>query len=248
MVVGAFPAAKLGVLAFKQLSKPIANLIKERAKKSPFFRDYIAMPPAQFYNWVEVKTKMWALNLGKPTNVPQLNEAMAIELGANLLGEVIIFTIGAGLLIFEYVRQSNKEAKKEEIILMEKKELVNTINDLALQLERQDAQLREINRVVAELDSRNWIPKKLKMLPSRKDDTPDEPPLKLNKLPVPASSETDGSRQVKNVSGNYDPQRGYVFQALNMIENEVFYSHPVSERQNGIIPNALVYLNYEIYE
>lgn len=124
MVVGAFPAAKLGVLAFKQLSKPIANVIKERAKQSPFFRDYIAMPPAQckftfnlfwlhnavyfllfvVYNWVEVKTKMWALNLGKPTNVPQLNEAMAIELGANLLGEVIIFTIGAGLLIFEYIR------------------------------------------------------------------------------------------------------------------------------------------------
>lgn len=47
---------------------------------------------------------MWALNLGKPTNVPQLNETMAIELGANLLGEVIIFTIGAGLLIFEYIR------------------------------------------------------------------------------------------------------------------------------------------------
>lgn len=59
---------------------------------------------APVYNWVEVTTKMWALNLGKPINVPQLNEAMAIELGANLLGEVIIFTIGAGLLIFEYVR------------------------------------------------------------------------------------------------------------------------------------------------
>lgn len=56
------------------------------------------------YNWVEIQTKMWALNLGKPTSIPQLNETMAIELGANLLGEVIIFTIGAGLLIFEYIR------------------------------------------------------------------------------------------------------------------------------------------------
>lgn len=37
------------------------------------------------------------------------------------------------------------------MILMEKKELVNTINDLALQLERQDAQMRELNRVVADL-------------------------------------------------------------------------------------------------
>lgn len=164
-------------------------------------------------------------------------------------------------------RQSNKEANKEEAILVEKKELINTINDLALQLERQDAQLREINRVVAELgnkvtcgrqellwninfsDSRNWLPKKLKILPSKKDDPSDEPPLKLNKLRVPTApaNETDDSRKVE-VSGNYDPQRGYVFQALNMIENEVFYSHPVSERQNGILQNALVYLNYNIYE
>lgn len=56
------------------------------------------------YNWVEVKTKMWVLNLGKPVNVQPLNETMAIELGANLLGETIIYSIGAGLLIFEYIR------------------------------------------------------------------------------------------------------------------------------------------------
>lgn len=47
MVVGAFPAVKLAVLAFKQLSKPIANIMKERAKSHPFFRKYICMPPAQ---------------------------------------------------------------------------------------------------------------------------------------------------------------------------------------------------------
>lgn len=104
MVVGAFPAAKLGVLAMKQISKPIASLLKARAKNSPFFRKYVCMPPAQFYNWMEVKTKMWAMNLGKPTAVPVLNEAMAIELGANLLGEIVIFTIGAGLLLLEYQR------------------------------------------------------------------------------------------------------------------------------------------------
>lgn len=58
------------------------------------------MPPAQFYNYIEVKTKMLSLNLGKPVTVPKLNEAMAIDLGANLLGEVIIFVIGAGLLMW----------------------------------------------------------------------------------------------------------------------------------------------------
>lgn len=47
MVVGAFPVVKLGVLLMKQISKPIANFAKERAKNSPFFRTYICMPPAQ---------------------------------------------------------------------------------------------------------------------------------------------------------------------------------------------------------
>lgn len=47
MVVGAFPIAKLSVLLIKQISKPIANVCKERAKNSPFFRTYVCMPPAQ---------------------------------------------------------------------------------------------------------------------------------------------------------------------------------------------------------
>lgn len=51
-------------------------------------------------------------------------------------------------------RQSNKEAKKEECLLQEKRELSNTISDLALQIERQDAQIREMNRVLADIGNR----------------------------------------------------------------------------------------------
>lgn len=47
MVVGAFPVAKLGTLLLRQVSKPIANFVKERAKTNPFFRTYVCMPPAQ---------------------------------------------------------------------------------------------------------------------------------------------------------------------------------------------------------
>jgi len=47
MVVGAFPIAKLGVLLLKQLSKPIANYAKERAKTHPVFRKYVCIPPAR---------------------------------------------------------------------------------------------------------------------------------------------------------------------------------------------------------
>lgn len=47
MVVGAFPIAKLGALLVKQISKPIANAVKNKAKTSPVFRKYVCMPPAQ---------------------------------------------------------------------------------------------------------------------------------------------------------------------------------------------------------
>lgn len=45
--MAAFPVAKLGTLLLKQVSKPIANFVKERAKNKPFFRKYVCMPPAQ---------------------------------------------------------------------------------------------------------------------------------------------------------------------------------------------------------
>lgn len=63
MVVGAFPAAKLGVLLLKQISKPIANGLKAKAKDSEFFRQYVCMPPAQcMSNWMMEKFN-WLLNI-----------------------------------------------------------------------------------------------------------------------------------------------------------------------------------------
>ncbi|XP_030573263.1 putative OPA3-like protein CG13603 [Drosophila novamexicana] len=210
MVIGVFPAAKLGVLAVKQISKPIANVLKSNAKSSPFFRKYICMPPAQFYNWVEVKTKMWALNLGRPVTVPPLTEAMAIELGANLLGEFIIFAIGAGLLIFEYSRQTIKENKKNEAFQMEKMQLTNTLTEINFRLERQDAQIREMTRVLAELDSRNifrW----------HKEPLPEYVPFDPNTPDQSASA-----RNPKTYEGFYDPTGGMAFRALNFLQTQIF--------------------------
>lgn len=83
--------------------------------------------------------------------VPKLNEQMAIELGSNLLGEFIIFVIGAGVLLLEYQRQSRKEQLKEEMAIQEKMELHATLNELAFQAERQDTQIRELTRLMADI-------------------------------------------------------------------------------------------------
>lgn len=75
---------------------------------------------------------------------------MATELGANLLGEVVIFVIGAGLLLLEYQRQNRKEVMKEEMAIQEKLELHALLNELAFQAERQDTQIRELSRILAD--------------------------------------------------------------------------------------------------
>jgi len=146
--MAAFPVAKLAGLLLKQISKPIANISKEKAKNSFFFRTYVCMPPAQVYHWCEVKMKMWVMNLGRPVEIPKLNEQMAIELGANLLGEGIIFSIAAGILCAEYIRQVNKEAGKEQARLDSLQELSDRIRDLEVENFRRDAQLRELNRLL----------------------------------------------------------------------------------------------------
>lgn len=147
MVVAAFPIAKLAALAFRQLSKPLANRIKQGAKSSPFFRTYVCMPPAQLYHWVEVNIKMRILNLGKPSEVPPLNEAMAIELGAELLGEMIIFASAAATLVAEYLRQARNERLRENAKEEKQFCLECEVKDLQLRVEQQEAQIKHLTRL-----------------------------------------------------------------------------------------------------
>ena len=72
--VAAFPLAKLGFILVRQISRPIANGIANKARKNKIFRDYICLPVAQFFHWCDVKIRMRVLNLGKVTQVPKLNE------------------------------------------------------------------------------------------------------------------------------------------------------------------------------
>ena len=51
--------------------------------------------------------------MGKVTKVPKLNEDKAIEEGAQLLSEIVILSIAAGLVTFEYRRSSEKEEAKQ---------------------------------------------------------------------------------------------------------------------------------------
>ena len=89
VAAAAFPLAKLGILLVKQISKPLANSITSRARKSKVFRDYFCIPMAQFFHWADVKIRMRILNLGKVQSVPKLDEKKAIETGAQVSGYTV---------------------------------------------------------------------------------------------------------------------------------------------------------------
>ncbi|KAM4642622.1 optic atrophy 3 protein [Discoglossus pictus] len=145
MVVGAFPIAKLLYLGIRQISKPLANRIKAGARASPFFRTYICLPPAQVYHWVEMRSKMRIMGF-RGAAIKPLNEDAAAELGAELLGEAIIFLVGGGCLVAEYTRQAINSRKKEEELEARLGSLEGEIARLTLLTEELDARARGTER------------------------------------------------------------------------------------------------------
>jgi len=250
MVIGAFPLAKLGALLIRQISKPLANSIISQAKNSPFFRNYICMPPAQFYNWCEVKTKMWILNLGRPVNIPVLNEQMAIELGANLLGEGIIFSIAAVILISEYNRSSRKEAAKEAAKTAEITTINNNLQEMFLQLEEQRTQIRELMRIVSgsDLPDRSALLKKNDS--EKKDDPKDKPPFSPSGISINTPLAIQSNEPANVLNRNDDSTNkstNLLLRAVEIIEND-YFKNPNQKREMGILPLAINHLYQDVYK
>lgn len=93
---------------------------------------------------------MWSMNLGKPVNIPKLNEASAIDLGAELVGEAVIFSIATVILIVEYNRQTRKEAAKEAERVAQLVQIEDDLKNLYTLTAQQDNQIRELVRILHE--------------------------------------------------------------------------------------------------
>ncbi|XP_063794507.1 optic atrophy 3 protein [Pseudophryne corroboree] len=139
MVVGAFPIAKLLYLGIRQISKPLANRLKAGARRSDFFRTYVCLPPAQAYHWIEMRAKMRIMGF-RGAAIKPMNEEAAAELGAELLGEAIIFLVGGGCMVAEYSRQSANARRKEE--------------ELEARLHSMEAEIARLGLLSDELDAR----------------------------------------------------------------------------------------------
>ncbi|MED6255799.1 Optic atrophy 3 protein [Ataeniobius toweri] len=99
------------------------------------------------YHWIEMRTKMRIMGF-KGATIKPLNEEAAAELGAELLGEAIIFFIGGGCMVLEYSRQAANARRKEEELNETIVSLQTQVAELSLSTETLGAQLREVNRLL----------------------------------------------------------------------------------------------------
>ncbi|KAH8382274.1 hypothetical protein KR009_002611 [Drosophila setifemur] len=147
MVVGAFPLVKLAMLGIRHISKPVSTAIKRAATKNLSFKKLIVFPPARLYHTIDVRTKMWMLGLGQPHFIPPLTDAMTIQMGGDILGELVIFIIGALLLIGEVSRQAKKDRKKQKKIKLKEELLEQRITELTEKVSRQGKEIIQLKRM-----------------------------------------------------------------------------------------------------
>ncbi|XP_077258306.1 putative OPA3-like protein CG13603 [Temnothorax americanus] len=209
MAIGVFPALKLGVLFVKQISKPLAKFIVNQAKSHPIFRTYFIIPPAQFYHWAEVKGKMYVMNLGKPTKVAKLNEAMAIDLGASLISEFIIFSVAGACVILEYNRQVVKEAKREEVRQTQLQKFTDDIQTLHNVTLQQEAQINYLLSAVNELarHAKHKLPEPVSWQVNNNNNREDDPKKNSNKNSKSSTeANTDGTSLIARAIVYYNDE------------------------------------------
>ncbi|KAJ2797449.1 hypothetical protein H4R20_005175 [Coemansia guatemalensis] len=105
---------KIASLVFRTLSKPVANALKQQAKSHEIFRS-LCINVAQVAHRTEMNWKMHVLGYRKEKIRP-LNDARAIDAGANFLGEAFIFGVAVTLIFAEQIRSRNQARRRRDAI------------------------------------------------------------------------------------------------------------------------------------
>ncbi|KAK1382215.1 optic atrophy 3 protein-like [Heracleum sosnowskyi] len=139
------PLFKLGSLALRTLSKPIASRLKVTAGHHPKFRQHI-INFAQANH--RLTTTMQRKIYGRATNVEirPLNEERAVQAAADLIGEAFLFSVAGAAIIFEVQRNARSEAKKEDARKQEIEQLRQHDNELAKEVELLRAKVQELEQ------------------------------------------------------------------------------------------------------
>ena len=134
-------AIKLLAVALRQVSRPIANIIKIQAKEHEMFRNVCMRFAQRMHKITPAKYRPLDPKTGKrKTIVRPLNDAKAVESGATILSEFFVFGVASSLVIFETVRQMKKETVRREQIASTLSFLENEIEKLREEVKIKDVE------------------------------------------------------------------------------------------------------------
>lgn len=139
------PLVKLGSLAFRTLSKPIAARLKYNAGIHPKFRGLIIGLAQANHRFT---TNMQRRVYGRATDIHirPLNEEKAIQAAADLLGELFVFSVAGAAIIYEVQRSARSEARKEEVRSQEIEAIKKREEQLALEVQLMKQKISEMER------------------------------------------------------------------------------------------------------
>ena len=72
------------------------------------------LPPLVVLHWLEVFVKMRLMGASGPTQVKPLSNEKAVEIGAEIIGELIVYSIASSAIIAEYCRSSRRGQAVED--------------------------------------------------------------------------------------------------------------------------------------
>lgn len=102
--MAALPIAKLFYLAVRTAARPVAGAIRRHAKGHPRFRAACVGLARMFHR---AETRLAPRQAGRP-----LDEARAVELGAEFIGEALVFGIAGSLLVADVLASRRAEAAR----------------------------------------------------------------------------------------------------------------------------------------
>lgn len=106
-------AVKLGALVIRQVTRPVANVLKAQAKQHDSFKR-ICISLAQRMHRADVilRSRLTPSNFSK--KIRPLNEEKAVENGATLFSEMFVFGVTGSVVVWETLRQRTKELNRRE--------------------------------------------------------------------------------------------------------------------------------------
>ncbi|KAJ8675131.1 hypothetical protein QAD02_010917 [Eretmocerus hayati] len=153
---GGFPGSALVTQLIRQFTKPLSQRVVRYAARRPLFQRYFLIAPGRAYHRLEasiekLKSPTVLVTTPQARKIPTISEKEAVQIGSQLMVEVVIFALLVAVTIAEWFRSQLKSERKEERHRAEFQELEKSKLEAEQKLEKIQAEIEILRAAKAEL-------------------------------------------------------------------------------------------------